>query len=43
MLTVGFVTAERGAPTAVMIVHEGFCIIAIARDFLSNYLDERSS
>jgi hypothetical protein len=43
VLTVGFVTAERGASAAVMTVREGFCIIAIERDFLSNYLDERRS
>ena len=43
MLTVGFVTAERGASAAVMIVREGFCIIAIERDFLLSYLHERSS
>jgi len=43
VLTVGFVTAKRGACAAVLIVREGFCIIAIERDCLSNYLDERSS
>jgi len=43
VLTVGFVIAERGASAAVMIVREGFCIIAIERDFLSSYFDKRSS
>ena len=43
MLTVGFVTAKRGACAAVLIVREGFCIIAIERDFLSSYFDKRSS
>jgi hypothetical protein len=31
------------APAPVMIVREAFSTIAIERDFLSNYLDERSS
>jgi hypothetical protein len=39
VLTVGFVTAERGASAPVMVGHDGFCMIAIERDFLLNYLD----